>query len=90
LPHLSDHGIHRIDGKGYSTDVAGNVVLRMTPGDHSQLLLMVGLAVGVATNQDPDLKRSFLALANRLNHGNPRWTPFELQTVTVLVEQSDL
>jgi hypothetical protein len=55
------------------------VTLTMTRSDFAMLTLYLGIAGGsldLAAN--PDAFYVFLALANRLNAGNPNWTPYEI------------
>jgi hypothetical protein len=61
---------------GYK-ETDGAVVLTMTPGDWSALLLTMGYATASATrNDDRELRDSMLALMNRLIVGNPQFTPY--------------
>jgi hypothetical protein len=59
---------------GYSRD--GDVVtLRMTVDDWNSLLLALGGMAGSAAREGLALS-GWLAFANRLNVGNPTWTPY--------------
>lgn len=62
---------------GYSRD-GDAVTLTISIHDHAMLLLYLGMVVG-AERSDDDLKRSVLALANRLNLGNPRWDRYDTE-----------
>lgn len=60
---------------GYSEE-DGVVCVRMTSEDWNRLLLNLGFAAGaMMTTQG---RHGVLALANRLNVGNPRFTPYEI------------
>ena len=65
---------------GYKTD-GETVTLTMTREDYMWLLISLGYALG-ATRSDgvSSLHLGSLALANRLNAGNPNWTPYEIPT----------
>lgn len=64
---------------GWHRDAAGNVVITMTPGDYDNLLLHLGAsASALNANGVVPLSRS-LALVNRLNAGNPHYTPYEVK-----------
>jgi hypothetical protein len=59
---------------GFSRD--GDIVtIRMMLDDYANLLLSLGIAAGSASKEDKRMFYNFLALANRLNAGNPKWTP---------------
>ncbi len=59
---------------GYSSD-GDLVTLTMVADDYSSLLLALGMAA-VAIRDGDKLNWVFIALANRLNVGNPNWTPY--------------
>lgn len=66
---------------GYSRD--GDVVtLRMSADDYANLLLALGIAAGSRARDGPGWLALALALANRLNAGNPQWTPYEIPEET--------
>jgi len=57
------------------------VTLDMTINDHTQLLLLLGYAAGSISKEDGDNSPRFwraIDLVNRLNEGNPRFTPYEI------------
>lgn len=56
------------------------VTLTMTRSDYATLLtLYLGIAGGsLDLSVNPAAFSLFLALANRLNAGNPNWTPYEI------------
>ena len=64
---------------GWKQDNDGSVVLTMTQDDWAQLLLTIGYAIG-ATGQNGNsrLHGRMLALVNRLNIGNPHFTPYKV------------
>lgn len=64
---------------GFSRTPSGEVVLTMTDTDYDMLLIVLGIAYGW-TSQHGDLRMrdSFLALTNRINTGNPDYTPYTL------------
>lgn len=53
----------------------GQVVLTMSTDDYQLLLMMLGAAT--ATGHVLSTKRA-LALVNRLNEGNPHFTPYQV------------
>jgi hypothetical protein len=60
---------------GYSFDASGEIVtLRMTRGDYQRLLICLGSTAASALEL-----RSVLELANRINEGNPAWTPYAFE-----------
>jgi hypothetical protein len=63
---------------GWKLDDAGNVVITMTQGDWKRLLFDLGAAIGMARAQSDLLPwaRGMVALVNRLNVGNPNYTPY--------------
>jgi hypothetical protein len=65
---------------GWSLNADGNVVLTMTQDDWSNLLLTLGYATGAARRGNDVMYQSFLDLVNRLNVGNPRFTPYAVET----------
>ena len=57
-----------------------NVVLTMVPSDWCELLLAMGYAIGTARRiGDQQLHDRMLALVNRLNVGNPNFTPYTVK-----------
>ena len=58
--------------RGWSRD-GDDVVLRMSEDDYASLVLALGIAAGSLAREGGAL---WLALANRLNAGNPQWTPY--------------
>ncbi len=57
---------------GYS-ESDDQVTLRMSKDDYLQLLVMMGYATGKST---PERVNRWLKLVNRLNQGNPNFTPY--------------
>jgi hypothetical protein len=54
----------------------GLVVLAMTQADYENVLVALGFATGAAVSSST---RTFLVgLINRLNQGNPNFTPYEV------------
>ena len=60
---------------GYA-EVGDTVVLTMSRDDYNLLLLALGMAAG--RENDRDRFTAALALANRLNDGNPSWKPYKV------------
>ncbi len=60
------------------TEDNGNVVITISHGDYTLLLLALGYALGAAmkTNDLPSFAQSFLRLSNTINDGNPDWEPY--------------
>lgn len=53
--------------------------INLTDDEFDQLLVVCGYAAGAAMNdRDDRLAYSFIQLANRINEGNPKYTPYEL------------
>jgi hypothetical protein len=63
---------------GYREEENGVVVLRMTRDDYNALLVALGFATGAAPRKDT--RDTLLGLVNRLNAGNPSYTPYEIAT----------
>lgn len=57
---------------GYSEE-GGQVVLRMTPADWETLLMLIGYGPHSPIFASPE---HALAFANRINAGNPNYTPY--------------
>lgn len=57
---------------GYSKD-GDFVVLRMTREDYERLLMAMGYSRGLFTDT-----RAFLLFVNRINEGNPSFSPYQL------------
>jgi len=54
--------------------------ITLTDDEFDQLLVVCGYAAGAAMkDRDDRLAYSFIRLANRINEGNPKWTPYEVQ-----------
>jgi hypothetical protein len=63
------------DHYGY-LETAETVVLSMTHQDYNALLLALGFAAGRA--DDKPMFWRLIGLVNRLNAGNPHFTPYEI------------
>ena len=63
---------------GWHRDAAGNVVITMTPDDYSCVVFMLGQATGDAIHDRQSIS-PHLALLNRLNVGNPNYTPYQVE-----------
>jgi len=65
----------------YTIDSSGNVVLRLSCSDYEKLLLCLSAVTApvIACNLMGDLN-TMLAFMNRLNEGNPNWTPYQVET----------
>lgn len=75
---------------GYSEE-GDLVVLRMTRDDFFALLIALGRATGAAIERrGPIPFESWVEIANRLNEGNPGWTPYRLSDVQRLAEHFGL
>lgn len=55
----------------------GKVVLTLSREDYDLLLLALGCAIGIEAVDRQAVKRWF-ALLNRINQGNPSYTPYEI------------
>lgn len=60
---------------GYSEE-NGAVVLTMTPADYNTLLMALGYA---SVSTVPNFRISVLGVINRINAGNPQFTPYEIE-----------
>jgi len=60
---------------GYSTDQNGNIVLTMIREDFDLLVLAMGFGT---VNIRPEFRQKMLGLVNRINSGNPNFTPYEI------------
>ncbi len=57
----------------------GQVVLRMSREDYDLLLMSLGMATGVANKQRIFAHgQSIVMLCDRLNEGNPNYTPYQV------------
>jgi hypothetical protein len=53
--------------------------IQLTADEFDLLLIMAGYATGAAEGVgEHDLKWSFVKLMNRINEGNPDWTPYAI------------
>jgi hypothetical protein len=68
---------------GFSTNDDDHVVLTMTRDDYSSLLFILGFATGSLAKEPPAggivEHQRVLALLNRLNIGNPNYTPYKVK-----------
>jgi hypothetical protein len=55
----------------------GQVILTVSRKDYDNLLFYLGLATASLLARHDEL-RDMLAFVNRLNDGNPAWTPYEI------------
>lgn len=56
----------------------GQVILTMSQEDYDSLLLALGIATAHAMKHGGNPNR-WLALVNRLNSGNPNYTPYQVE-----------
>ena len=59
----------------------GQVILTMSRDDFERVLMRLGAATGLAIQRSANLAETLydeLALLNRLNEGNPNFTPYKL------------
>jgi hypothetical protein len=72
---------------GWALSPAGNVVLTMTPDDWEAIVSRLGMAAAHVAHARPDVPERaaapgslsrHLALMNRINDGNPNWTPYNV------------
>jgi hypothetical protein len=52
------------------------VCLEMSLEDYNALMIVIGYGLGSAPHKDPEFFQSFARLLNRLNEGNPNYTPY--------------
>jgi hypothetical protein len=55
------------------------ITLTLTPDQHGQLIMALGLATGSLLRDGCDLHPWFV-LANAINEGNPAWRPYVLSS----------
>lgn len=71
-------GMGKIKPLGYS-QTEDQVILTMTREDYNSILFALGYATG-ASSDLPDRKNALIELMNRLNQGNPNYTPYATTT----------
>lgn len=64
---------------GWKLNDDGNVVITMTRDDYDNLLLQLGAGAYALKHTGAIPLRRSLALLNRLNAGNPHYTPYEVE-----------
>lgn len=64
----------------YTEDGKGNVILTMAREDFYLLLITLGYATGAVSRQGGEVLtfNQLVAFTNRLNEGNPRYTPYNV------------
>jgi hypothetical protein len=55
----------------------GQVILTMSQDDYGALLLALGFALGIPYGRT---RNDMLRLFNRLNSGNPHYTPYQVES----------
>lgn len=68
------------ENTGYQTD-GETVTLTMTRDDYMGLVMALGIAAGAMAREGNALS-GWLALADRLNAGNPTWIPYGIAPET--------
>ena len=58
------------------TEKDDTITLEMSRGDYNHLLLALGMAAGLASDKPTFWK--WIEFTNRLNAGNPHFTPYEI------------
>ena len=61
----------------YSEMKDGQVILTMSREDYDRLIFKLGIAAGYAIKNGADVNNA-LAFMNRLNEGNPNYTPYQV------------
>ena len=75
---------------GYKSD-GETVTLTMTRDDHLALILYLGFAAGgAAAQENTAFFYDALALVNRMNQGNPAWTPYTIPKHSAPAEPSKI
>lgn len=62
----------------YSKSSDDNIVLTMTRDDYSRLLIAMGMAVGAALGRGMLNTKEVIKLLNRINEGNPNYSPYQV------------
>ena len=60
----------------------GQVILTMSRADYERLLIRLGMAAGYAAKYDATMGQTLkqdLDFLNRLNEGNPNYTPYQVE-----------
>jgi hypothetical protein len=70
------------------TEDGDHVCLEMTHEDFAELLLMLGYAAGAAHKESAGMSWRWIAFANKMNTGNPRFTPYEIPAEYARKEKS--
>ena len=60
------------------TAQGNRVTLNMSKVDYMTLLMMLGYACGAVHKEDKGHFWDFIQFTNRLNQGNPEFTPYEI------------
>ena len=58
----------------------GQVILTMSREDHANLMVTFGLAMAAHDSGDSVMLGRITALLNRLNSGNPNYTPYQVES----------
>lgn len=66
------------DNERHYSALGDSVLIQISAEDYERLLLMMGYAFSAALKEDASMAYSFLDLTNRVNRGNPNWTPYEI------------
>lgn len=60
------------------------VILELSEKDFSNMLLLLGLGVGVVCDMHPENRKWTFELMNRINEGNPRWIQYSMAEIDKL------
>lgn len=60
------------------TETNSTVRITLTRDEFDLLLLSLGIAAGMASEDNPKLFRSIFRLVNAINDGNPNFTPYQI------------
>jgi len=67
------------DDRNAWTREGDEIVLRLSVNDYETLLLMLGFAAGAVSREShQNIFWRWVALVNRINEGNPQFTPYEI------------
>lgn len=71
-----------------NTFTEDKVTLELSRKDFGNMILLLGLGVGVACDMHPGNKKWAIELMNKINEGNPRWIPYSMTKIDELTKDN--